>query len=208
LPRLLDLFCGAGGAGWGYHLAGFDVVGVDIQPQPHYPLRFIRGNALREVCWSGCFDAIHASPPCQRYSKATAMRGDGAAARNHPDLIGPLRSLLRSTGLPWIIENVPQAPIRRDIHLCGFEVRRERYFEIWDPSQAPLVSPCSHELPSLFAYGHGQNAWHRRRWGEMSSSLAKAAMGVPWMNRDEMGESIPPAFTHFLGDWLRQVCEL
>src|SRR6266540_4313292 len=106
-PLLLDLFCGAGGAAMGYHRAGFDVVGVDNRPQPHYPFEFVQADALDVLApnthfggWqiSEQFDAIHASPPCQAYSKTQKLRG-----RDHPDLIGPTRELLDATGLPYVI---------------------------------------------------------------------------------------------------------
>src|SRR5512146_2584663 len=106
-PRLLDLFCGAGGAAVGYHRAGFEVVGVDIRPQPNYPFEFIQADALDILRWDwperrfGRLDAIHASPPCQTYTKAQKLQGN-----DHPDLIGPTRRLLEQTGLPYVIENV------------------------------------------------------------------------------------------------------
>jgi DNA (cytosine-5)-methyltransferase 1 len=109
-PRLLDLFCGAGGAGVGYHRAGFDVVGVDIKPQPNYPFEFWHDDALeylRQLCESvpsAEFSAIHASPPCQAYAGLSSKDG------RHPDLIPPVRDLLRATGLPYVIENIEGAP--------------------------------------------------------------------------------------------------
>jgi DNA (cytosine-5)-methyltransferase 1 len=130
-PRLLDLFCGAGGAAMGYHRAGFDVVGVDIAPQPNYPFEFWQQDALqvlREVPINrhdgrgvvalaiDQFDAIHASPPCQHYANVTIWRGD---QDDHPDLIAPTRTLLEQTGLPWVMENVRTTALRGDFMLCG-----------------------------------------------------------------------------------------
>ena len=117
-PRLLDLFCGAGGATMGYHRAGFDVVGVDIAPQPNYPFNFVQddsshpaGRCAAALVPDWGIAAIHASPPCQSYT-----RSGGRVARDgrHPDLLGPTRELLEATGLPWVIENVPGAPMRPD----------------------------------------------------------------------------------------------
>ena len=112
--RLLDLFCGAGGAAMGYHRAGFDVVGVDIKPQPHYPYEFIQADAMTYPLDG--FDAVHASPPCQHYSMV--VRNFGYADR-HPDLLAATRDKLQRDGLPWVIENVPGAPMRADYRLCG-----------------------------------------------------------------------------------------
>lgn len=130
--KALDLFCGAGGAAVGLYRAGFDVVGVDIEPQPRYPFEFHQGDAL-EFPTDG-FDLIWASPPCQRYS--VYSRNMGYADR-HPDLIDPTRAKLRASGAPYIIENVPGAPLRDCIMLCGsmfdLDVRRHRLFECSSP---------------------------------------------------------------------------
>lgn len=130
-PRLLDLFCGAGGCAVGYHRTGFDVVGVDIRSQPNYPYRFHQGDALEvlemilagEGSWAlERFDAVHASPPCQAFSIATLFYP--GARDEHLDLVEPTRRLLDATGLPYVIENVPGAPIRKDVLLCGVRARR------------------------------------------------------------------------------------
>lgn len=132
-PRLLDLFCGAGGAGAGYRWAGFDVTGLDIHPQPRYPFAFEQGDAieaLRGGIWRD-FDAIHASPPCQHYSPLGAL----SPHKSYPDLIAITRTLLIETGLPFVIENVMSAPLdkARSVTLCGgmFGLRtyRHRRFE-------------------------------------------------------------------------------
>ena len=125
-PRLLDLFCGAGGAAMGYSRAGFDVVGMDIEPQKNYPFEFFKADALgclrsggvsqspyRELTFDA-FDAIHASPPCQAYSITKHSH-----KVEHPDLLGPTRLLLQRTGLPWVIENVIGAPMEGYVTLCG-----------------------------------------------------------------------------------------
>src|SRR4051794_5410435 len=151
-PRLLDLFCGAGGAARGYQRAGFHVVGVDNRPQPRYAGdEFVQADALEWDDFDG-FDAVHASPPCQLWAEGSRWHGN-----SHPDLITPLRPLLEQSGLPYIIENVPEAPLRRDVVLCGtqfglqaegFEVRRHRAFELNWPL-GTLVPPCQHQLPSM-----------------------------------------------------------
>jgi DNA (cytosine-5)-methyltransferase 1 len=140
-PKLLDLFCGAGGCSVGYARAGFDVVGVDNMPHPDYPFPMFVADAIEfiEDGWieAGNFDAVHASPPCPRYSVATPS----AARDKHPDLVAPVRELLRATGLPYVIENVPGAPLDTPILLCGsmfdLGVRRHRLFE----TNAPALQP-------------------------------------------------------------------
>lgn len=213
-PRLLDLFCGAGGASRGYHDAGFEVVGVDIKPQPNYPFEFIEGDALgvldaslsvRGGDFRYQFDAIHASPPCQAYTRAGVLRTE---ARNHPDLIGPTRELLEATGLPWVIENVPGAPLRDPVQVCatGFfplpaldwELQRHRLFE----SNVPLQgTACRHtDKPTISVVGHGATKATRERLGRNPSIAEKRlAMGIDWMNRDELSEAIPPVYTRFVG---------
>jgi DNA (cytosine-5)-methyltransferase 1 len=202
-PRLLDLFCGAGGAAMGYHRAGFEVVGVDIKPQPRYPFEFIQADALRwlaDAMSEGAtgFDAIHASPPCQAFTNAQVIHG-----REHPDLLTPTRALLEQTGLPWVIENVPGAPMRKDLVLCGTQfdalsgqhgqLVRHRWFEFSDPSIAPsLVHPCRHDRPTVSVFGHGGHIYHGvEDWREV--------MGIDWMTRDELAQAIPPAYTEFIG---------
>jgi DNA (cytosine-5)-methyltransferase 1 len=202
-PRLLDLFCGAGGAAMGYHRAGFDVVGVDIKPQPHYPFEFHQADAL-EVPLDG-WDAIHASPPCQAYSMMT--RNFGTADR-HPRLIGPTRQRLQGLGAPWVIENVPGAPLRPDIKLCGCMfglagLRRDRWFETSWHAFA-MVPGHDHTIPAITITGHGMTAWSRAQYGrELTPDEKRRAMGVDWyMNTWELAEAIPPAYTKFIGEFL------
>jgi len=133
-PLLLDLFCGAGGAAMGYYRAGFDVVGVDNRPQPRYPFTFVQADAL-EYCraYGRYFAAIHASPPCQLYSRtAKILEGKGLINR-HPDLVSPTRVALQATRCPYVIENVPGAPLINPVELCGTQfslrVYRHRLFE-------------------------------------------------------------------------------
>jgi DNA (cytosine-5)-methyltransferase 1 len=205
-PRLLDLFCGAGGASVGYHRAGFDVVGVDNRPQPRYPFRFICDDALNVLAGDfrnadglrlAEFDAIHASPPCQVFSIATQH-----ARGNHKDLLTPIRGLLAETGVPWVIENVPGAPMRADYKLCGCmfglntqdrQLVRERWFETsWHGFD--LRSPCDHQgRPAITITTKGQP----NRTGYADEAIA--SMGIDWMNSHERGLAIPPAYTEYLG---------
>ena len=203
-PRLLDLFCGAGGAAVGYYRAGFDVVGVDIKPQPRYPFTFVQADAM--TCPLDGFDALHASPPCQRYSKSVSKSNRG----NHPDLIGPTRERLEAAGVPWIIENVPGAPLLDPIVLCGsmfgLGVRRHRLFE--SDYDIPAPGPCRHEdyEPKY------PPAWNRKNllrfvavsggWSNVPHTEAQKAMGIDWMTASELSESIPPAYTEHIGQWL------
>lgn len=211
-PRLLDLFCGAGGAATGYYRAGFDVVGVDIAPQPNYPFEFIQWDALnvlsdRPYLW-GQFNAIHASPPCQRYSTATADPG------RHPDLIGPTRELLETIGLPFVIENVPGAPMRSDITLCGsmfgLKVRRHRLFE---SNKAMIAPPCRHREQGQpwGVYGHGgsfsgspSEAKDRQNRGRKPpQAMFGPLMGIEWAKPREVVLAIPPVYTQWVGVQLR-----
>lgn len=213
-PRLLDLFCGAGGAAKGYQRAGFYVIGVDSRPQPHYcGDEFIEADALDwGITWSGNFDAVHASPPCQRYSAATT-RWNGRPD-SHPDLIPQTRALLRARGLPYVIENVPRSPLLDPVQLCGSRfglgVRRHRLFE----SNLPLVGvACAHGLqpPRYPIYDHGR--WYLSsvahvfgHGGGKSKGDWPAAMAIDWpMTNREMAQAIPPAYTEYLG---RQILEL
>lgn len=198
--KLLDLFCGAGGAAMGYHRAGFDeIVGVDIKPQPRYPFQFIQADAMTFPLEG--FDAIHASPPCQKYSMASqSQRNKG---KEYPDLLAPTREILKIYNRTWIIENVPGAPMRPDFKLCGchvgLKIRRERWFETnWNGFS--LVRPCDHREPVVSVVGHGTPTWVRKRL-EFNPTVKdyRAAMGIDWMTRDELSQAIPPAYTEFIG---------
>ena len=207
-PRLLDLFCCAGGAGVGYARAGFDVVGVDLANQPRYPFEFHRGDALEYLREHGReFDAVHASPPCQHYSKAVAIE----ARKGHPDLVGPAREALRELGIPYVIENVVGAPLLDAFQLCGssfgLPVRRHRRFEA---SFFVMVPTCRHEaFPPVFP-----PSWNRTTPMRVLSISGgyqrgitleqyKAATGVDWdVTGRELSECIPPAFTEYIGGYL------
>lgn len=203
---MLDLFCGAGGAGMGYHRAGFDVVGVDIRPQPRYPFAFVRGDALRPPVDLSRFDAIHASPPCQGFTAYKRRPGHVAPRAN---LIPATREMLRATGKPYVIENVPGAPVH-GFTLCGssfgLDVRRHRLFET--SPEIILAPPCDHGWQARRFVGATNNRNPRRTvevgvW-RIPLSVQRTAMGVDWMELEELSEAIPPAFTEWIG---RQLLE-
>lgn len=202
MPRLLDLFCGAGGASWGYHLAGFEVVGVDHLPQPHYPLTFVQADALTYPLDG--FDLVHASPPCQRWSTYGRRPEVGDRQPSHPDLLTPTRARLQAHGVPYILENVPGAPLLDPIQLCGssfgLDVRRHRLFE----SSLPLVGlPCDHawQTPRFPPAGNRTRPRCTVEVGvyRILLSVQQAAMGIPWMQKHELSQAVPPAYTEFLG---------
>lgn len=230
-PRILDLFCNAGGAGKGYHDAGFDVVGVDIEPQPNYPFEFFHADALAmtQDCLRGCwheasrksslpgmlhrclghFDAVHASPPCQAHSDLQKQ-----SKREYPDLIAPTRELLIASGLPYVIENVEGAPLIDPVMICGasvpgLRVIRHRLFE----ANFPLDGiPCPQRHPLVFT--HDKRKAHYGRLdqdenfvqvtggGNCTVANKRAAMGVSWMTGTEANEAIPPAYTEHIGKHL------
>lgn len=191
--RLLDLCSGAGAAAEGYARAGFDVHCVDIAPQPWNPHSFEQGDALTYPLDG--FDVVHASPPCQRWSAATPV----ACREDWPDLLSPLRDRLRRSGLPYVIENVPGAPLDAPVWLCGsafgLGVRRHRGFE----SNVPLAgTQCCHVGDIAHVYGSEPPE---------GVAAARAAMGVDWMPWDNLREAIPPDYTEFLGRQLRRFLE-
>jgi hypothetical protein len=195
-PLILDAFCGAGGAAWGYWLAGYNVVGVDINPQPNYPFPFIQGDAVEFIREHGQeFDFIHASPPCQAYTWS-ARRWN----KVHPDLVAPTRDALKSTGRQYIIENVIGAPVKNALTLCGtmfgLGVIRHRLFETNPPIYfAPAT--CAH----TGSVGAGDYVTVAGHGGDGISRLDvwQKSMQIWWMSKQEMTQSIPPAFTEWLG---------
>jgi DNA (cytosine-5)-methyltransferase 1 len=202
-PRLLDLFCGAGGASVGYHRAGFDVVGVDLHPQPNYPYEFHQADALTFPLDG--FDAIHASPTCQTFSLASAWRP--GTKEKYPDLVTPMRLRLHAEAtVPFVIENVPGAPIRQDVLLCGemfgLRLHRHRYFE----TEGFLVmqpAHSGHRLKGALTNCHIEAGYTRQVAGNFAGmASASEAMGIDWMTRLELAEAIPPAYTEFIGGQL------
>jgi DNA (cytosine-5)-methyltransferase 1 len=205
-PRLLDLFCGAGGAAMGYHRAGFDVVGVDIAPQPRYPFEFHQGDAMT---WPlDGYDAIHASPPCQDH-----MRTAGPSWREHGTgwMLDATRQRLAASGLPWVIENVPGAEMRTDFKLCGClfdlpNLKRERWFETsWHGFD--LRAPCTHLERSIVITGTSPGKKGEKDWFGRWPTRADWArcMGIDWMRAEELAQAIPPAYTEYIGRHLLDV---
>lgn len=198
-PRLLDLFCGAGGAGMGYHRAGFDVTGVDINPQPRYPFAFIQGDALEYVRQHGHeFDAIHASPPCQAFTSL-----QGRWRREYPDLIAATRAEIQGTGRPYVIENVAGAPLINPLMLCGsmFDLRviRHRLFEC-SPSIWWSPGDCTHPRGAVGRRGHlGDREWMTVTGHFSDVAKARVVMGIDWMAQRELSQAIPPAYTEWIG---------
>jgi DNA (cytosine-5)-methyltransferase 1 len=229
-PRLLDLFCGAGGAAMGYHRAGFEVVGVDIVEQPRYPFEFVQADALEFLRgnppdWTlgigDDFDAIHASPPCQAFTQMSARwRGKGTKADEHVDLLTPTLELLRPLKIPWVVENVQGAKHHMNATLTlhggmfGLGVHRPRFFE----SNILLLAPKSRQTTSpIGVYGtkpDGRTTYRYRNNGNYKGkSLIRAAksieearevMGIDWMTWEEIREAIPPAYTELIGHQLLQ----
>lgn len=210
--RILDLFCCAGGAAMGYHRAGFEVVGVDINPQPNYPFEFHQGDALEwfEDNHDG-FDAVHASPPCQASSALTKGTNRG---RQYVNLIPQVRIALRGFDGPTVIENVQGSDLRRDLTLCGemfgLQVIRHRYFElggceVTQPEHVPhrgRVAGYRHgewfDGPYFAVYGNGGGKGSVPEWQD--------AMGIHWTDvRKELAEAIPPAYTEWIGQQLLEV---
>lgn len=230
-PTLLDLFCKAGGASKGYMDAGFLVVGVDIEPQPRYiGHAFYQADALEFLRDFGhLFDVRAGSPPCQKFSAMTKGRWK---EREHADLVGPTRELMRAIGGPYVIENVMGAPLDNPTKLCGTmfglqtregsQLRRHRLFETNWALRPPRK--CAHNNGSpIGVYGGGQHPDRRRPatkgvWGSSGGSSTrdglnhygvearKEAMGIDWMNGRELSQAIPPAYTRYIGEQLLRAC--
>jgi len=218
-PLLLDLFCGGGGAAMGYQRAGFDVVGVDHRPQPHYPFAFHQGDALDPLADLGArADAIHASPPCQHYSAATRAidRSD------YPDLLAPTLAALAQLGKPYVVENVEGAPFPGGLYrvtLCGshfglgaegWALRRHRHFGSNVLMLAPGPCRCVVDRRArriAGVYGGGSRSVERARTVRHGGftpgvEMARALMGIDWLPLESLQQAIPPAYTEHLGSQL------
>ena len=203
MRTLLDAYCGAGGATAGYRRAGFEVVGVDIAPQPNYPGDdLVLGDAVSFIRHHGhLFDAVHASPPCQAHSPLGALSPD----KVYPRLIEPTRQALEVTGRPWVIENVMAAPLVGGIVLCGgmFGLRtyRHRRFEpggglvLTAPDHPPhVVRTATSRRRERWDQG-----WHVSVTGDVGTYLGPEAMGIDWMSGDELCQAIPPVYSFVIG---------
>lgn len=210
--RVLDLFCGQGGASRGYAEAGYTVVGVDNDPESlsRYPYSAYLGDWITGLeYWLNrvSIDLIHASPPCQAYSKTARLH----PKIRYPDLIPPVRGILMETEIPWVIENVPEAPLLEPVYLCGsmfglhgywkdqyVGLDRERGFEATFPLVAPLDCSCD-DVRTVPVFGHGcpgNRPWFR---GPGFADLTREAMGIDWMTRDGLTEAIPPRYAEYVG---------
>ncbi len=233
-PRLLDLFCGAGGATRGYQDAGFYVVGMDIEPQPHYcgdefvqmdALEMLRGNEM--FSWEDWIDAIHASPPCQAFTQMSAKyRGRGGAADSHVNLLTPILDLLRPMEIPWVVENVQGAKHMMNTTLklhggmFGLGVHRPRLFESNVMLLAPTAAQCREPIGVYGDRPDGRRLWTRtRNNGNYKTAKvpkksimraprtleeAQEAMGMDWADWHGTKEAVPPAYCEFIGAQLRQ----
>lgn len=215
-PRLLDLFCGAGGCSVGYDRAGFDVTGVDSEPHPAYPYPIVVADALQVLAapaFLASFDVIHASPPCQAYSVTSSLHDS-----DHPELVGPVRDALIAWGGAYVIENVVGAPLINPLLLCGTEfglgavcrdgkwrqLRRHRLFE----SNRWLMGAgsCHHRGEAVGVYGHGGsgNGLMKRRGYQATAAEGRDAMGIDWMKHHDVVQAIPPVYTEYIGQQLMQ----
>jgi len=202
-PRLLDLFCKAGGAGMGYHLAGFEVVGIDIEPQPRYPFTFHEADAFEYLAdhWME-FDVIHASPVCKGFTVANAIHGN-----EYPNQIDPIRKMFKRYDKPYVIENVPNAPLINVVKLrgamFGLKVKRERWFEtnpiIFFP---PLVGIQNGRCAPRGEYDTGKYGLITVVGNNFEPEFARVAMGIDWMTREELSQAIPPAYCEWIGEQL------
>ena len=206
--KLLDLFCGAGGASKGYAMAGFEVTGIDVKHGKRYPFKYIRGD-VRDYLHADFlqqFDVIAASPPCQTHSATKHLRNAQGKSTSKIDMIPEVREALIASGKPYVIENVPNAPLINPIQLCGsgfgLKVRRHRLFE----SNVSIVgNTCNHKAQGKPVGIYGSMRDEIPNGGHTAKTMAEAnqAMGIDWMIWSELVESIPPSYTEFIGNQLR-----
>lgn len=202
MPKMLDLCSGAGGAAMGYHLAGYEVTGVDLWPQPNYPFKFIEADAMRYPLEG--FDIIHASPPCHDHTPLQSVAGTDDTGW----MLDAMRQRLIGSGVPWVLENVGAAPLRADVMLCGkmfgLRVKRHRKFELWDRTAVRVLAHPRHVVPTA-------TKQRRQRWaegwdisvtGDVGVYCGPEAMGIDWMTGDELCQAIPPAYTKYIGEEL------
>lgn len=209
--KLLDLFCGVGGASAGYAEAGFNVTGIDLKHGKRYPYTYIRGDVLeylKDLDFLKSFDVIHASPPCQTHSITQHLRNAQGNTTSKLDLIPQTRTALIASGKPYIIENVPGSPLINPIQICGssfnLKVRRHRLFE----SNMNLTgSVCDHKLQGKPVGVYGSLNDQIPSGGKTAATIdeARIAMGISWALWGELVEAIPPAYTYYLG---KQISDL
>jgi len=209
--KLLDLFCGVGGASVGYAEASFEITGIDLKHGKRYPYKYIKGDVLAyldDLDFLRSFDVIHASPPCQTHSITQHLRNAQGKSTNKIDLIPETRAALIASGKPYIIENVPGSPLIDPIQLCGssfgLKVRRHRLFE----SNMDLIgSVCDHKLQGRPIGVYGSLNDQIPNGGKTATTIdeARNAMNMPWAIWTELVEAIPPAFTKYLGDQVTRI---
>lgn len=218
-PRLLDLYCGGGGAGKGYSDAGFEVTGVDLNPMPRYPFTFVQADALS--CLAGQveeidlaeFDVIHASPVCKGYTDCNL-----SPKERYEKQIGMVREHLLRIGKPYVIENVMGAKrdLKANLLLCasmfGLPMERHRLFEIGNTDTFIFPpAPCNHSIAHISVVGH--SVWDsrlegtrrkdgRRRPDSVPLAIGRKAMNISWMGIEELAQAIPPAYTEWIGRYL------
>jgi DNA (cytosine-5)-methyltransferase 1 len=191
--KALDLFCGAGGASMGLHQAGFNVIGIDIEDQPDYPFDFIKADAFHLPINIDKFDLIWASPRCQTHTWGTRKGREN----KYPDQVKPIRTFLKSTGKPFIIENVPGAPLRTNLYLTGGMfglpgLERKRIFEIHGfRVEQPKYRPRRGMLCTVAGHGGNSDTFKLSNW--------KNAMGINWMKKESLTQAIPPAYSKYIG---------
>ena len=208
--KLLDLFCGAGGASTGYAMAGFEVTGVDLKHGKRYPYTYIRGDALevlKDKKFIQQFDVIHASPPCQTFSATKHLRNAQGNSTSKLDLVDPVRELLLESKKPYVIENVPGSPLILPVQLCGssfdLKVRRHRLFE----SNVPLIGTrCYHKEQGRPIGVYGSLRDEIPSGGKTATSIEEArdAMGIDYMIWKELVEAIPPLYTKYIGEQIME----
>lgn len=204
--KIFDLFCGAGGAAMGLHqvFPDAEIIGIDIKPQPSYPFHFYQLDVLSTRFWFQA-DFIWASPPCQRY---TQMLNHGLTDRNnHPDYVEAIRRELKLSGKPYVIENVPHAPLLNPVVLCGemfgLRVTRHRLFE----SSFPLSQPVHPRHRGTHVRKQGDGGYYYRVYGhETGKASWGTAMGIDWMRSPELAQAVPPAYSRWIVEqWKEQV---